>query len=126
MSNPEKLSKIIKFFNDHDFKSDVEAYHRMSTISWLLEDESQCADPRLPLKQLIQCGADPSRRMRYEMDGMLPERNGDNAKWTRNEEVKRDVLNMLQEERKKRRLERKRSDKNLIKGRLKKTNNVLV
>ena len=88
----------------------------MSTISWLLEDESQCADPRLPLKTLMQCGADPSMRMRYEMDGMLPERNGDKAKWTRSEEIKRDVINILAEERKRRRIERKRKDKERIKG----------
>lgn len=88
----------------------------MSTIAWLLVDDSACADPREPLKQLILSGADPSRRVRFEMDGILPERNGDQGKWAKNEFIKFEVLQILNDERKSIQKKKKSAEKKRLKG----------
>ena len=106
MPNPEKLCKVIRFLHQNGFPVDKEAYYRTTTISWLLDDNSQCAEPQLPLKTLIELGADPARRVRSNGDARLPEQNGDNAKWTKKQTVRDEVIKILVEARKKRRFEK--------------------
>jgi hypothetical protein len=94
------LRKIINLYAEYGFKADRKAEHNMSTIAWLLDDDGQCKDPREPLVALLEHGADPSCRVDYKGVRTLPEDNGNEGPWAKDNDMREDVIEILPKARK--------------------------
>jgi len=69
ISSPAKLSQVIELLGEQEgVDFNYTAWHNMSPIAFLLHEDAFIADPREPLKKLLEHGCNPNTKCYVESD----------------------------------------------------------